>query len=405
MPQDYFLKKTYDTVYKANKPKSTFRSLSESYSLIYEEKVSSIPFKVNELKTNITEWTPEQLNLSPELTNPNAKEEKGHGPGEYAVASVISGLTDYESAVKMVQGGGETFDVGYPPSSKPVGQRRYDYKFEVKFFKERWDVAQISKHGVEFCNQVLNETKKILGDVYNEYSFLDDDDRRAIDLHIIDELGIRYGVNPETDWSLEQYLKTYFLDKANTGGLNFNVLFKGRRFKNTKTGFNPIISAEELMEILNKKTVNDEEENKEEFSKENPRVAAVKHTFKDLYGIKDSEKGEKLNRQLDREAEHIDRKYIKLKSNITGEKVTSVTDFYKHIKKLNLTKRLDKLKNELSEGTNLRNLFPKDITGLFLVYPDGYRYIPENDIKDYIKITTISRDKFNIAFKKSENEA
>lgn len=404
MSQDYFLKQSYDSVYSTNKPRSSFRTLSESVRLVYEEK-KSIPFKVDTPVLSIVNWTPEQLVLSPELDNPNAKEEKGHGPGEYAVASVVSGLTDYDSVAKMVQGGSETFDVGYPPSSKPPGQRQYDYKFEVKFFKKHGDVAQISKHGIEFCNQVLNETKKILGDVYDEYSFLDEDDRRTIDLHVIDELGSRIGENPDTEWSLENYLKKYFLDSANAGGLNFNVLFKGRRFNRTKIGFHPLISAEELMEILNKKTVEDEEENKEEFNKENPRVNTIKHTLKDIYGVRDNEKGEKLNKQLEREAEHIDRKYIKLKSDITGEKVSSVTDFYKHIKKLNLVKRLNKLKNELNEGKNLRNLFPKDITGLFLVYPDGYLYIPEKDIKDYIRITTISRDKFNITFKKIIHES
>ena len=117
------------------------------------------------------------------------------------------------------------------------------------------------------------------------------------------------------------------------------------------------------------------------------------------------EQGEKLNKQIDREAEHIDRKFIKIKSNITGEKVTSVTGFYKQIKKLNLSKRLSKLKSELSEEKNLRSLFPPSLTGLFLVYPEGYRYIPETNIKDYIKITTISRDKFNIIFKNPEHEA
>jgi hypothetical protein len=395
MSQDYFLKKTYDAVYRASRSKTPFRTLSESYRLVLEEK-SDIPFDINKVKSDITPWTVEQSNLSPELKDPNAKEEKGKGPGEYAVASVVSGLTDYDSVASMVQGGGESFDVGYPP-----GKENPKYKFEVKFFKDKNSVAQISKHGINFRNYVLEEARRILGDIYNEYMFLDDDDRNTVNLHVIDNIGVR----DDADWSLEKYLKNYFLDNISTGGLNFNVLFKGKRFNKTKSGFHPLISAESLIEILDTITGKDEEENKEEFSKENPRVVTVKTTLKDLYGVNNSEKGEKLNKQIDREAEHIDRKFIKIKSNITGEKVTSVTGFYKQIKKLNLSKRLSKLKKELSEEKNLRSLFPSSLSGLFLVYPEGYRYIPETDIKDYIKITTISRDKFNITFKSPEHEA
>jgi hypothetical protein len=68
---DYFLNKIYDSLLanKTPKAKSTFRTLSESYNLVYEEEqqttgqVAQIAFNVNEPVLTLIPWTPQQANL------------------------------------------------------------------------------------------------------------------------------------------------------------------------------------------------------------------------------------------------------------------------------------------------------------------------------------------------------
>jgi hypothetical protein len=47
----------------------------------------------------------------------------------------------------------------------------------------------------------------------------------------------------------------------------------------------------------------------------------------------------------------------------------------------------------------IRNLFPKDITGLFLVSDAQFSYFPQNTISDYIEIDQISNGGVKIAVK------
>jgi hypothetical protein len=142
---DYFLSKVYDSLLRRKQPvvKSAFRTLSESYNLVYEEEQEQqkdIPFKIHEYQQG--SWTAEQRNLylpgstsaeptseipaeyNPELT-PDTKM-TGVGPGECSVASLVSGLTDFASCRKMISGQKESFDVSWPNKDNSK------YKFEVK---------------------------------------------------------------------------------------------------------------------------------------------------------------------------------------------------------------------------------------------------------------------------------
>jgi hypothetical protein len=47
----------------------------------------------------------------------------------------------------------------------------------------------------------------------------------------------------------------------------------------------------------------------------------------------------------------------------------------------------------------LRGCFPKDITGLFVVNPSGYKYVPEDKIGESIKLVSISQGKPKIELK------
>jgi len=402
MSQDFFLKQTYNFVYKTNKFKSNFITLAESYDMVCENE-EKIPFAVDDVKLEVVPWTVEQqflFNLT--AKNPTKDEQDkevvgagesktGAGPGELAAASVVSGITDIEGTTNLISGQGQSFDIAWPSRKHPK------YKFEVKF--DIGDGARINKYGANFCGHILRETKDILNKIYEEYSLLDKKDRRTIDLNIIDQLS----VSPEIDWTLEKYIKDYFIERLNRGELNFRVIFKGNKFNKTREGFNPLLQLETLIEILENLSQKDKEEHNTDTEKDSPRLTAVKDIFTKYYGSS-SDKNNTLNNRLDQEAENIDRKLIKVKKELTGEKISNVIEFYKHIKKFKLKNKLDKIKEELSDMSNLTNLYPSDITGLFLVYKNGYRYLPKNVISKYTKISTITMGKVKVTFKKPENE-
>ena len=126
---DYFLNKIYDSLLsnKLPKTKSSFRTLSESYDLVYEEEQEQkkdIPFNIHEYQQG--SWTVEQRNLylpnsAPVTPTPGVPAEydpeakmTGVGPGECAVASLVSGLTDFAGCRKMISGQRESFDVSWP---------------------------------------------------------------------------------------------------------------------------------------------------------------------------------------------------------------------------------------------------------------------------------------------------
>jgi hypothetical protein len=418
MSQDYFLKKTYNTVYKANKSKSPFRTLSESYSLVYEEK-SDIPFPVNSF-IEWKDWPFDAKGIDPSLIDPRAARKTGAGPGELAVAYLLTGKLppnlDEEQAGKMISGGNKSYDVTWPYINAP---KNASYIFEVK--KDEGHGARINKYGVKECKLFLNMVQHSLEEIYDEVNLLNDDDQKKLSDLILEKLeGIeslkktkqKEVLGHRGNWNVITYLKhiLYRGDLSEgkggvaSGELSFDTFFNWGKF-NTQSGFNPVIHVEKFYDILNDLAKN-YKGNEEEVESSEEGLHAVVNVFKKYYGSTSSEKAEELNLRLDKEAERTDKNLNKLKTDITKEKVSNLTIFFKHIKKLNLHNKFKKFKDYLEDPELLVNLYPKEITGLFLVYPEGYRYIPKDYIGKYTKIRVITMHRFKVTFNESgKNES
>ena len=52
--------------------------------------------------------------------------------------------------------------------------------------------------------------------------------------------------------------------------------------------------------------------------------------------------------------------------------------------------KLDNLKKQIDSPEKIKKLFPDDLTGLFVVSPLGYRYIPKDYIGNYVIIERVS---------------
>jgi hypothetical protein len=416
MSQDYFLKRTYDTVYKACKAKSPFRTLSESYSLVLEE-VRDIPFDIKTPVLDIEPWPLGVVDSDPSLTTAGAAAKTGAGPGELAVAYILTGKQapnlDYEQANKMVSGGGKSYDVTWPYKDAPG---KTSYIFEVKM--DIGQGARINKHGIKECKQFLLSVQHSLEEIFDEVDLLNEEDQKKLSDLILNKLeGVRELKKSKQEellsrrgkWNISTYLKhiLYRGDATEgkggiaSGELSFDTFFNWGKF-NTQSGFNPVIHVEKFYDILDELSTTYKSNEREAESSEEG-LHAVIDVFKKYYGTTSSEKADELDKNLDKEAERTDRKLNKLKTKITKEKVSNLMSFFKHIKKLNLHNKFEKFKTYLEDPNLLINLYPAVITGLFLVYPSGYRYLPKDYIGSHTMIRTITQSKFKVTFKKEKN--
>lgn len=488
---DYFLNKVYDSllVNKLPKTKSTFRTLSESYGLVYEEEPKqaqpalsqvkqdqSVPDQEQSTPTAVAtdQETPVEADLKPpfnEVVYPKRMwtneqkslynetlTKKGYGPGEYAVASVISGYTDEPSCKALVSGGSLSYDVAFPSQKEPT------YKFEVKMIEGNGTVF-IAKHGTLVAGKIQEDTKEILQTILNQYNDLSEDGKEEVDGLLlsnikaeigqelseeekkrIDWLSRRSGArkqNPELEreyqelksrrdisperrtraaelqrlksgklWTVKKWCESILKD---IGEIPFNsILFKstpkqGYDFPDIKrASANPedfgttneyiyvLFSVEDFISIVNNILQSEEDALIPEPTRE--RRTGLAKTFKQFYG---DEKGAntELNNRLDAEATNVDKKLSSLKIRTLKTGYDDFNTFVRELKNAKLIDKLRALKEYINNPNTVKSVFPKDLTGLFVVDLSGYHYFPKDVIPNYIKITTVTTGGVKIGFK------
>jgi hypothetical protein len=412
---DYFLNKIYDSLLRHKQPvtKSTFRTLSESYDLVYEEEQEQqkdIPFNIHEYQQG--SWTVEQRNLylpnsSPVAPTPGIPAEydpearmTGVGPGECAVASLVSGLTDFAGCRKMISGQRESFDVSWPTGKDAK------YKFEVKQASDLKDV-RIGTEGTNLGREVADVVKEVLNSLNEEYGMLVPEDKNKVNEAVTSYISGEYGVkrskeNKEklqtrlqsyTEWNVDGFVKAI---TSKIGELPFGMIFDDRYYY---TGSEPArkkylqISIYKLIQIIEQlKTDGTEEETKKETDTEE----VVKDVFHKVYG---KENVPSFSNFLDKEAHKVDRKITKQKIEITQEGGIDLTSFVKSIKKFNFFDKLKELKEKLTDSKTVTGLFPGHITGLFVVSINNWKYIPRDQMGNYVEITRITQSKPKIKLK------
>lgn len=425
---DYFLSKVYDSLLHRKQPvvKSVFRTLSESYNLVYkEEQQKDIPFNIHEYQQG--SWTAEQRNLYlpgsttpveptseiPAEYNPEVIPDTkmtGVGPGECSVASLVSGLTDFASCRKMISGQKESFDVSWPNKDNPK------YKFEVKKIegassKSRGSV-RIAKHGANFTKEVIKDVTELLTPILDEYDILDEDSKKEVDGYILASLpelketkkDDRQKKLHRMGWSVGRWVRGII---ANTRELPFTVLFSDkepilkRSDEETAAPIRVLISVKTFNDFIEnvKSGLNDEVKDSEVPDADNERVKELKNKFKEFYGTPDTEKASTLNKEIEKTAETVDKKLTKLKIQQTGEGKSTTEDFFKAISKLKLSDKLNNIKEKIESDASIKSLFPKGLAGLFIVDLKGYHYIPYDNLSKYIEVEKISSGGPKIRFK------
>jgi hypothetical protein len=456
MSQEHLLKLAYEAVLNRQQQKSNYRTLSESYRAVYEADEPEIPFAVDELKLDLVPWTPLQQNLylltaskkkteakpnisdelNPDIPVVGAEETvetdaegniaTGLGPGEYAVASAISGYTSPTDCAKLVSGQSKSYDVSWPSATKA------DYKFEVKLEGD----VRIGAQGAELGNKVKEAIKNVLTQVLEEYSVLKGEEKNTTNAAILKRVKLRELKAPEailkkrggetadslrkrqkyeadlvareakkTDWSVDGYINAIL---ANLGELPLRLISgEDYEYRNpsaktetdiarSKYLITPLLSFLKAIDSFHGE-VNVDVKGKEEAEGEG--VQAVRNVLHKYYGTQDQEKAPALSKAIDTEAHKVDRKLTLKKIQTTGEGGATFSEFFKAIKKLHLTKDIEDIGEYMNSKEALRGCFPKDITGLFVVNPSGYKYVPEDKIGESIKLVSISQGKHKIELK------
>jgi len=435
---DYFLNKIYDSLLgnKFPKAKSTFRTLTESYTKIYEQEEQEAPVKaeipltpwlqkyVNTPILTLQKWTQEQLNLykltdtvEPE-TEFEGETETGVGPGEYAIASVLTGLTQFPDPrlEGMISGQMESYDVSWPSKNNAK------YTFEVKKIESKGDV-RLGRKGADIGKTFTNTVDTILKSIKEEYNILGEDDKENINniiiskLDTIDEPQIkkRRGTDAETQDSIkdrEKYTKRVakrtgwtvekFIDAIhdNMSELPFSLIFGQGETKNYEypTGGKSELRQQAIIMSLAKLVTICETVSKKDFDQEEETESeeAIKDIFHQVY---DANATPTFKDYLDKEARNVDKRITKQKIRITKTE-GAFELFFDNIKEFKYSKKIDELQQTVTSKETIEKLFPDTITGLFVVNINGYHYIPQKDISTYVEMSRITQSKPKIRIKK-----
>lgn len=395
---------------------------------------SSPLFDVNEAKPRLIPWSGVQQNLF-------KYKKTGTGNGEYSVASVVAGCTEPEDCELLVSGQSLSYDVSLPPETQLPQGKSPAYKFEVKEletdtktgseddeFRSSGSV-RIGREG-ESINRLITKTvEEITTEILNVYNVLDDTSKQIVDQYIISQVKEEEEPNVytkdgkmrsdkkilkrHTSWNLYQDQKMFWTVDRWANGIRNNlreIPFKSVLFgpdvdkiteipRTSRSGYdretNPnlvetrlIFTLKQFIELINKVQLNDQEAADPEDKQ--TRVGELSKTFKQFYGASENEKSE-INQILDQEAYNTDRRLTKLKVSTLKTGYKDFAHFIRDIRKLNLQQKLNDLYRYIYQEPNtILNMFPEDLTGLFVINSNGYHYIPRMDLPNYIYIDQIS---------------
>jgi hypothetical protein len=369
-------------------------------------------------------WTPEQQQLFKYKTAEGEVAGEGTGRGEYAVASVLTGLGTLDQVKNLISGGSKSYDVSWPSKDKPT------YKFEVKELNRANEDTKnkdvrIGTEGDPLGREVISTITNVLKAILEEYNDLPSEEKKQIDQEIITySLETKLPPEPELKqggkeragsiakrqkfeaykgqiaaWTLSGYINAVLEKSSELGAAllfsdtelqtaNFGPERKKYCLISIKRLFQSI---EEIEHILRDENTVDET---------NPRVIALRNVLRTNYAADgETEEVETLKAYLDSEAEKIDKKLLKVKCKATGEGCVVGKTFYKDLMHLNLLQTINSLQQKLYSPETIRSLFPKDLTGFFAVNPEGFLYAPINKVGELVTFHSISLGRPKIRLK------
>lgn len=367
----------------------------------------------------------------------------GTGRGEFSVASFVSGLqpslaiADREIRCLLddcVQGQSESFDVSVPPDTEEYMNTR-KLKFEVKELEADGSSVRIGAEGQKATTMIIGGVIKLIERLENSYHSLNREERLKVDDLLRKQLGLTREGPPakpsnETKKNLAKYGKDRHMYELGQGwnlGGYISAIFQsdeqdqeGRTIRElpstlikkegtmipsrySKSPLRARYFLRTLQEVFN--AIEEIARSASELSiSNNSKSQELRNIVRRLYlpEIPDENTRKKEEEFLDDLVDTIDRKLTRRKITASGAGYLTAKDFFSSVNNLKLLSSLRAVQNMFNNAEIIRNLFPKDITGLFLVSDAQFSYFPQNTISDYIEIDQISNGGVKIAVKNQQ---
>ena len=335
--------------------------------------------------TQITDWTAwSSVNVPQDLFEiPTGA--TGEGRGEYSVASFLSGLKDRKQIDEnnLVQGGNASFDVAYGGKEYEVKQLNNKGDLDVRIGTEGIDTANTLKQG-------LITATKIIRSLYNSLT-------RETQNEVNGLLKQKFNIE---NFNLGVYLSKFSegkLSELPSRLLGAPGIFCARN-KGSDWSTEPSIltAVNSIIELQNNQTTSNVAGAK------NPRVQALLDLIskKEMYGVEGDNKAN-FYKQVEKELESLDRDLASKRCEFSedGKYCATLDTFIQEIRNRNL---LEDIQNLITTFKNdVLNIFPKQSTfaGLFIVSATKFKYIPKNQLTQFIENSRLSQNKPKIRLK------
>jgi len=365
----------------------------------------------------------------------------GTGRGEFSVASFVSGIVS-SSAIAAeevkcllddcIQGQSKSFDVCVPPETEEYKSKQ-KLKFEVKELDVDGASVRIGAEGQKATSLIVNGVLRIIERLENSYHSLDRNSKLQVDDLLRRQLELTKGGPPakpfkETKANLAKYGKQQqmfeFGQGWNLGGflsaiyqsedtdnktireLPSNLIKKEGTMDPSRYSKNPLRARyflRTLQEVFN--AIEEIAKDQTAFTVNvTNKSQELKDIIRKMYlpEIETPEQKQKEEEFLDDIVDDLDRKLTRRKITTTGKGHLTAKDFFNSVNNLKLLSELRRVQDMFNDAAIIRNLFPKDITGVFLVSANQFSYFPQDQISNYIEIDQISSGGVKIAVKKQQ---
>lgn len=339
----------------------------------------------------VTPW-PDDVKRIPFIQRGAKGSKEGQGNGEMRVAGLFEKQQQDESdevyfrrLASYTSGQNKAFDVSLPNN----------IKFEVKEIKPKKDV-RIAKTGSEAEGKISTAVEAIMKYLSDYYKTLDKTSQQTLDTFLrrkIRQKGDSFNV--DDTWTLLTYCNDVRKYKRNMGKQffygNMRTPLRGNRKLLT------VISLEELEKYLTEFCLGSQENQitatPEENKRLNDNVDKLFKLLSDLYLPSELEHSDRTarGRELEGRAEDIDRELTAFKCSISSGECRSDEWFCAAWGRVLDAGLFDRIQEMLiGDKSEVMTLFPDEVQGLYIVSEEGYEYIPREQLRSYIYITSLA---------------
>jgi len=327
---------------------------------------------------------------------------EGEGNGERRVAALfhprLRGESDKNYTNRLgnfIAGQYDSYDVITDQGNFEVKE----FKLTAKEGKYKGSV-RVGAEGKHTTGMILSQVKEMLITMLQLYSSLDDDSKKVLNSQLIQTIQTKNEV--PKNWNLENYIDAIFDvtmgdDKSITEFpktlFNSDKILPKNFHRNAKRATFLVYTIPQILNGL--KALAQKDEHQANLDNEITRVKNLQSTLKDIY-LKNPD--DSLGKEIDKEAELLDRKLIyKACASDRGSNCITINTFLQQLHRLNLPEvfaNIDSLRQ-----SEITNLFPPIVKGFFAAFETKYKYIPREKFGELLYIDSFTQKGLKIALR------